>query len=168
METEKKRKNNKMKKIVIRGGAILLGSAIVVGGLNKYELSRKNNFERVVQADGSIDLENTGNYLIVRDYEIVEIETVYGSHEVYMAEKNDFSLTNEYRDIFTGKRICSNQIDTKFVKSTLLEDYLIAFGMLKEDYSKKDLEEVYQKIIENYTFGENTEHPYTKSLTEDF
>lgn len=159
----KKTQKNTKKLIIV--GAIAGG--ILVGCFQLYK-EKSNNFTRVVGKDGSITMENAANYDVVKDYELVEIETILGTNELFLTEKKHiFAVSLEYNDVFTGKTIYSGdeETNTKLIKTIPFEDYLIAYGVLKEEYTSQDLLELLEKIKADYQF--TTDKQLTKNRRDN-
>lgn len=149
--------NQKPKKCgkIIATGTLVIGVAVLgIIGIT-CQIKKDNDFKRIVQEDGSVSLDGQGNYDIVRKYRVVEVATVLGENKIFLAQEGFMTDSKqEYYDVFSEKRICSDDLETKIINDVCLEDYLIALGILKENYTIEDLETVYKTIQENYEFSE--------------
>lgn len=137
---ENKREKKSLKKKIIGTaiGVIVLGTVSTCA----YCVIRENNFKRVVNEEGDYNLENFISYDNLKDYNLVEIGTIIGENKLFIVNKY-------YNDIFTGKEITSGQY-TRVVNEQLIEDYLIAYDLIKAKYSKEDIETLLEKINEDY------------------
>jgi len=114
---------------------------------------KQNHFTRVVNESGEYDLENYISYDNLSDYNVVEIETITGENRLFIAGTyapiNQASNIRSCTDIFTGKNIIEGD-NTKIINVQQIEDYLVAYDMIKAEYSKEDIETLLEKINEDY------------------
>lgn len=150
-----KKESKKKSKYGILNLVIGISATLIGGmagfGLSKCELKRNNDFKRAVMEDGSISLEGQAHYKIVRDYDVVVVNTILDENKIFISDKRP--LSGEL-DVFTGKRIHMDYLETEIVDRSTLEDYLIAAGKLKEYYTAEDMEEMRDFVQENYASSE--------------
>lgn len=148
----------KIKNINKRLIAGLLGGVILTTPLSLSSCS--SSFIYRTAEDGNVHLDNNKKieYDLVKSLEIVVLE-VNGKEIIYLGQK-DSNLN--YSDVFTGKTIYDNLgVDrisgVKLISNETIEKYLISYGMLKDGYSKKDLESLFKRIKNDYYSEKNKE-----------
>lgn len=142
----------KIKNINKRLIAGLLGGVILTTPLSFSSCSPRFNYQ--TEKNGNIHLNNYEMfpYEIVYKLEIVVLE-VHGKESIYLGEDKFSNLI--YSDVFTGITIYDDQSDkktsgVKLISHEIIEKYLISYGMLKDGYSKKDLESLFKRIKNDY------------------
>lgn len=164
MEEQTTNKRN-FKKNLVRTtiGLVTLG-VIGTGIYYSNKITRESNFKRITTETGEYDLENFISYDNLKDYSLVEVKTITKENKLFIAELkeankisgNVYELTNidsitHCNDIFTGKNIIEGDY-TKIVNLQSIEDYLVAYDLIKAKYSKEDIETLLEKIKEDYEF----------------
>lgn len=151
---EEKKGLGECKKIIIKSvvGLLTLG-AIGTGIYYGNKITRENNFKRITTEAGEYDLENFISYDNLKDYSLVEVETIIGENKLFIATATDSGYNDRdiihCCDIFTGKNIIEGQY-TRVVNLHSIEDYLVAYDLIKAKYSKEDIETLLENIKEDY------------------
>ena len=137
--------------LAIAASAVLVTTSLVgcVEGPQQFTYGTSSTGE--VEVSGYID------YDLLKQYEVVEL-TIYDKTEVYIAEKirltNRFAGFSEYYvNILNGHRIFDKEDnnENKSIKSLGgIEDCLLYYNMIKQSYTKEDVEELLSKIKEDY------------------
>lgn len=148
----------KIKNINKRLIAGLLGGVILTTPIT---FSSCSSFSYKTEEDGNVHLDSdkTFDYDNVKELEIVVLE-VHGQESIYLGEAPFYNLI--YSDVFTGKTIYDDQGDkktsgVKLISNETIERYLISYNMLKDRYSKEDLELLFKKIKNDYYKENNKE-----------
>lgn len=155
---DNKKKKIKRKKLVRTTIGLLALGAIGTGIYYGNKITRENNFKRITTEAGEYDLENFISYDNLKDYSVVEVETIIGENKLFIAKATDYDFyggdnKNIARccDIFTYKNIIEGEY-TKIVNIQPIEDYLVAYNSIKAKYSKEDIETLLENIKEDYQF----------------
>ena len=157
-EKQPKKKKAKLKKSV----KIALGTITVIGGVSLFAYGNKlykenNSFKRVVNDEGNYDLTGYITYENLKEYSVVEIVTALDERRIYIAKgskqnKNNKSSYN-YKDIYSDIVIgidSSMLIDDTVISVSDINDFLIAYDVIKGKYSSDDIEYLLNKIKEDY------------------
>lgn len=141
-------------------GIVVLG---IVGTtfMNTYKLNKNNKFKNVVVNETNEDDKGTISFNDLTAYHIVELNN-NDKHELYIARPNNFNSIDYkiYYNIFDGEDIVGDN-EEKVIETTPIEYYLYELKLVKENYSKEDLEKILNRIKENYDYTE------TKTLTKE-
>ena len=117
---------------------------------NKYNVRINKDFDFF-----SID-NNCINNEYVYDYYVLEVyNKLYGKNEIYIVNNcDDKSSKGYYENIFNNLKFPVGFKDSVFdyVGKKKLYEYIIMYGLEKEEYSYDDMKYIYEVIKENYVF----------------
>ena len=139
--------------------ALLLSSGMLFGGCSFDKVVSEED-KSIVQTDSNIH----NNFL--EKCSVVEVQNNSTNETniyiVYKKASKDLPITiKECIDIFTGEVLYTtdNIISGEYrqIKETPLFDYMITLNLVKENYSKEDIENIYNKIKEVYEFETDKE-----------
>lgn len=145
---EKNTKKEKSKINRIRIESCLIGLTLVTGVVG-YQVTKDNNFTRIVNENGDYELEGFISYDELKKYNVVEIETITGETKMFIG-KNVLFDYYEIKEIFSNKTVRGNVISKISV-----EPFLVAYDMIKGKYSEDDILELVDKIKDDYENNEN-------------
>ena len=141
-------KFNNINKRLISGmlGGIMLATPLTLTACGPYEY--------VTDTDDSVKLNSdiTYSYNVVRELQVVNIKTKINEDVYFVYNKSVFKDFDEYCDVFTGKIIfqyekdCIKTEGVDVLSCEGIDQYLISYNMLKEEYSVDDLERLLEKI----------------------
>lgn len=150
-EDNKKKKIARKKLVRTTIGLLALG-AVGTGIYYSVKLNKENNFKRVTAESGEYDLEGAISYDNLKKYSVIEVETIIGENKLFIV-KNTLAKIGDMpytaTDLFTGKDILEGNY-TSVVAEYPIEDYLAAYDLIKDKYSKEDIEELLEKIKMDY------------------
>ena len=133
---------------------------MVLGGCSKDFSLKKEEQKIIVQEDSNIYNSFLEKCSVVeaQNNKINEIDI----YIIYKNASKDLPVTiKECIDIFTGEVLYTtdNIISGEYrqIKETSLFDYMITLNLVKENYSKEDIENIYNKIKEAYEFENDKE-----------
>lgn len=140
----------------------VLGTITILGGiaLGSYYINKDitdNNFTRIVNEDGEYELEGFISYDNLTNCKVIEIKTIINETKMYIAS-NEIWLKKipnniKYYDIYSGKLIGIDSEDSSkntVISSNDIEDFLIAYDMIKDRYYKEDIDYLINRIKDDY------------------
>lgn len=159
MTNKKQRKRRRLKKSV--RVALGVGIVTIVAGIGTFkgckEYKRNNEFVRIINEDGNYELDGFIIYDNLKEYSVVETINEIGEREIYIAKGRKYYqkriLHCSYKDIYSNKIIGVDTnllVNDTVVSTKKIDDYLIAYDMIKEKYSSYDIELLLDKIEEDY------------------
>lgn len=160
------RKNNENKGIEnlkVKGacfGAILL---IGAGGFALYKENESHEFKYVTAEDGTIERKGTISYEdICENWRLVEKKLVTGKSKLFIVDAN--LITSGAHDVKTGKSVVTSLAkiggsynDTTILNVQELDEYLLAYDMVKGSYDSKDIDTLLSLIEADYEYQNNKE-----------
>lgn len=152
-QIKKQKKNNF--KVALGTITILGGIGLATYGIKEYK--ENNEFTRIVTEDGNYELDGVISYDKLKKYSVVEIETIIGENKICIAKGEKYFRENvayyDYKDIYSGEKIGINTSvveDDTVISATNINDFLIAYDMIKAKYSSDDIEYLLNRIKEDY------------------
>ena len=138
---------------------IIVGIITIKESFSPTLIPQLKSYTYAVLDDGKVDLKGTINYNVVSKFEFITL-SVKNKNYYYLATSDSFS--NSYRDVFTNQKIYKesddNEYDVELINNEEISPYLISMNMIKDSYSKEDLENIYNYIMET----NNYENKYQK------
>ena len=120
---------------------------------SKFELAENDNNELVACDDSYISSEYIDDYYVVEMYNEITKE-----NEIFIAKSRGIMAIDAYFDVFTNLKIWEvGRTNTvlKYVKDTMLSDYIVALDLGQAKYSYDDMKNIYEVIKENYVYESN-------------
>ena len=120
---------------------------------SKFELVENDNNELVATDDSYISSEYIDDYYVAEMYNEITKE-----NEIFIAKSRGIMAIDAYFDVFTNLKIWEvGRTNTvlKYVKDTMLSDYIVALGLGQAKYSYDDMKNIYEVIKENYVYESN-------------
>lgn len=152
------KESRKFKKLKIGGacfGTILL---IGVGGFTLYKENQSHEFQYIITEDGSIEREGTISYEdICKNWYLIEKKLINGKVKLFIVDKNMFD--SHGHDVKTGKTVANSlvSLDGAYRDSTILnvqelDEYLLAYDMVKGAYDSEDIDTLLSMIEADYEY----------------
>lgn len=162
---------NISKRILTTVFALTLVTTSLTGCTKDFRYERTNiNGKYVVSVSGDIDYKTAGKL------KVIEIN-ICGENMLFLARKYESAIRTkdannkinyQYLDVFQDFKIIeligesdeniaeidSDNSNVKFIKEENLEKYLNEYGYNQKEYSIDELEEIFEKIEENYQFND--------------
>ena len=146
----------RIKSINKRLMAGMLGGVMLTTPLT-FTACSSSPYEYVTDTDGSVKLNSDKKYSHndVKDLRIINVKTKINEN-IYLVYVDSYFFTGipmGYYDVFTGRAIIHNNLNgdvttegVELLSAESVEQYLISYDMLKENYSVEDLEFLLEKI----------------------
>lgn len=162
------KKQNKPKVRFKKSVKVAFGVITIFIGIGAIKEYKKNNeFIRVINEEGNYELDGFINYDNLKEYSVVQIVTSFGEKRLYIAKGEKYQEKriehHRYKDIYSNEII---GIDTSlFINDTVtsvsnINDFLIAYDMIKGKYSEEDIDYLLDKIEEDYERYETEKAKY--------
>ena len=152
--------NNNSVRIKERITVLTLVMTLLLGGCggkensdSKFNVGINKNLEFFSIDNRHIDNEYVCNYYVLEVY-----NKLYGKNEIYIVNNgDDKSNKGYYENIFNNIKFPVGFKDSVFgyVGKTKLSEYLIIYGLEKEEYSYDDMKNIYEVIKENYIYNKD-------------
>lgn len=127
---------------------IIVGIITIKESISPTLIPSLKSYTYAVLDDGNVDLKGTVNYNIVSKFEFITLNVKNKSY-YYLATSD--ALSNSYRDVFTNQKIykeSDDEYDVELISNEEISPYLISMNMIKDSYTKEDLETIYDYIME--------------------
>lgn len=131
-------------------------------------------FSYVTKEDGSIETQGNVSYNYLKKCLFIQINYTDGTKTYYIAKNK---IAYDYYDISTGKEVLSysySPYDNSYVTSHIsiasfnyisIEDVLIKYNFIKEEYSVDDTDTLYNMCVKEFEQDENKK--YVKEIKFD-
>ncbi len=161
------RKNNGHKGIKnLKVTSACIGTVILIGVsvYSLYKEDQSHEFKYIITEDGSIEREGTVSYEdICRNWRLIEKKLINGKSKLFIVDKNMFD--NCGHDIQTGKTITNSTdfktngvyYDSTVLNAQKLNEYLLAYDMVKGRYSSEDIDMLLSMIEADYEYHNDKE-----------
>lgn len=149
---ERKVKKEKSKINYINVGCGVIGLVLITAlvGIN-YKVTKENNFTRIVNENGDYELEGYISYDNLKEYDVVEMETITGDTKVFIGKLK--TSVYGYKDIISDEIIYDYD---NIISVTNIDSFLFAYDMMKGKYSEDDILELLDRIKDDYKNNENS------------
>lgn len=146
-------KINNINKRLIAGmlGGVMLTTPLTLAACGSYEY--------VTKEDGNVFLnpDKLYHYNMISKLMIADIKTKINEN-IYLVEDVEGLFSHECINVFTRKTVYSIDLDgVELVSEEDINQYLIAYNMLKESYSVEDLKYLLEKIKQDVYSNNNKE-----------
>jgi len=160
-EQEKEEERREMScRLKIVGVAILTAVALDAVIIGYNQLSKNTKFTYVSDEDDNFKAEGKVKYNEVKNWWLVEKELIDGKHKLFICDVNGVGFFDQsYKDIFNYNTICEGYVkksgklaDDTLIEKKKLEDYLLAYDMVKAYYTIDDMDKLLDMIEEDYEY----------------
>lgn len=161
-KTNEKEQNKKIKHTKMICATAVTGLAISLAATGYFHLNENTKFTYVSDEDNNFKAEGKVKYSKVKDWCLVEKELINGEHKLFICDGNYGIFNQSYKDIFNYSTICEGYVKTSgkladdtLIKKKKIEDYLLAYDMVKAYYTIDDMDKLLDMIEEDYEYTDN-------------
>ena len=156
-------KKNKIKNLKVAGATLGTMLLLCITGVHLSKEHENYEFEYIVLEDGSIDREGTVSYEdICKHWRLIEKRLVTGENKLFIINKSPWMFGAN--DIRTGKKITNipnynsiTQYDPTILNIKKLDQYLLAYDMIKGLYNSEDIDKLLSMIEADYEYQDDKE-----------
>ena len=146
---------------------IIIGIITIKESISPTQISSLKSYTYDIIEDGAVVLNGNIDYSKVSKFRFITLR-VKGMDYYYLTE-NDGS---NYRDVFNNQVIYRKKDDNNYgdvfmVGDEEIEDYLLSLNLVKQSYSKNDLENVYNEIKNISEYRVYSEKVKVKKINEN-